>query len=168
MKVFVTIDTTDLSNFNQMLEWKDQDGNNLQLVNGLSVLKRLDKEDDEVLKEELHKLMDDCDVVAVVIDKATKSFKKFTRWQMEYAAASHIPTIALNVNGIRSVDYDRCTAFMKKTLSLHLAFQEKIFAYALANWPEEYSKKALAEEKKTYRYSNDLYASLGLQTADFA
>ena len=78
------------------------------------------------------------------------------------------PVIALNLNGIRSVDYDRCPTFLKKNLSMHITAQNEIFEYALENWPESHNKKLEEEDHKNYRYSNDVYDSLGLHTADFA
>ena len=169
MKIFLAFEgTTDLEFLDIFKSWRTKDGKPYDAFNLLSELKKIDKVDDEELKASMQQAMSKADVFAIVIGPKTKSFRKFTRWQVEYAVNSGKPVIAININGIRSVDFDRCPTFLKKNLSMHITAQNEIFEYALENWPNSHAEKLAKEDHKNYRYSNDVYESLGLHTADFA
>lgn len=169
MKIFLAFEgTTDLEFLDEFATWKDKNGKTYDAFNLLSEVKKIDKVDDETLKKSMQDAMSKADFFAIVIGPKTKSFRKFTRWQVEYAVNSGKPVVALNLNGIRSVDFDRCPTFLKKNLSMHITAQNEIFEYALENWPASHSGKFAKEDHKNYRYSNDVYESLGLHTADFA
>ena len=169
MKIFLAFEgTMDLEFLDIFNSWKDSNGKKYDAFNLLSELKKIDKVEDDILKANMQAKMKEADIFAIVIGPKTKSFRKFVRWQIEYAVASGKPVIAINLNGIRSVDFDRCPTFLKKNLSMHITAQNEIFEYALTNWPASYKEKFEAEDHKNYRYSNDVYESLGLHTADFA
>ena len=82
--------------------------------------------------------MDEAKVVVVLFGQYTKSYRRFTRWQIEYAINTDKPIIAININGIRSVDFDRCPTILKKNLAVHIASQAPILEYALMNWPQSH------------------------------
>lgn len=169
MKIFLAFEgTCDLEFLDTFKTWKDKDGKPYDAYTLLSELKKIDKVDDDALKASMQDAMSKADVFAIVIGPKTKSFRKFTRWQVEYAVSSKKPVIAINLNGIRSVDFDRCPTFLKKNLSMHITAQNEIFEYALEKWPASHLEKLAEEDHKNYRYSNGVYESLGLHTADFA
>lgn len=169
MKIFLAFEgTEDLEFLDEFSKWKDKEGKAYDAFNLLKEAKRIDKDDDETLKAKMQEAMSGADFFAIVIGPKTKSFRKFTRWQIEYAINSGKPVVAMNLNGIRSVDFDRCPSFLKKNLSMHITAQNEIFEYALENWPASHQKKLALDDHKNYRYSNDVYESLGLHTADFA
>ena len=169
MKIFLAFEgTTDLEFLDTFKSWHGKDEKPYDAFNLLSELKKIDKVDDDTLKASMQQAMSKADIFAIVIGPKTKSFRKFTRWQVEYAVNSGKPVIAINLNGIRSVDFDRCPTFLKKNLSMHITAQNEIFEYALENWPASHKEKYNEGDHKNYRYSNDVYSSLGLHTADFA
>ena len=169
MKIFVAYEgTTDLEFANEIKNWVDKEKNPYDLFDALDELKLIDKMDDDKLKMNMQNNMSSADLFVVVIGPKTKSFRKFVRWQVEYAVNSGKPVIAINLNGIRSVDFDRCPTFLKKNLSMHITAQNEIFEYALENWPQSHYQKFAKEDHKTYRYTTDVYDKLGLHTADFA
>lgn len=156
--------TNDLVPYKQILEWEFSSSGKYNFIDGLDLYKQLDKINDELLKSQVRERMELANICVLLITKTTKSFRRFIRWQIEYAINNNMPIIAINVNGIRSVDYDRVPTILKKNLAMHIAFQAKILEYALDNWPESHYQYKLKENKNSFKYSEDIYNELGLET----
>lgn len=166
-KIYVAYDAANDHDFyEQMQEWVQSDETPFNFINGYEFAKQIDKVNDDVLKAKIFERMNESSVCVLLIGKATKSFRRFVKWQIEYAINSGKPIIAININGIRSVDYDRCPTILKKNLSIHIASQAPILEYALLNWPASHQKHCEQEKKFTCRYSNDVYDELNLETYD--
>lgn len=166
-KVYVAYDAdNDHDFYEQITDWVKSDNTSFNFINGYEYSKLLDKVNDDILKAQILARMDESSVCVLLIGKKTKSFRRFVRWQIEYAINSGKPIIAVNINGIRSVDYERCPTILKKNLSIHIASQAPILEYALLNWPASHEKYHAAEKNATYRYSNDIYDELNLETYD--
>lgn len=166
-KIYVCLDNTmDLETYEIMKTWKQSNGEKFKFYDGLDLCREIEKLDDDVVKEKIRSRMLESKVCVVLIGKFTKSYRKFTRWQIECAIEKQIPIIAINANGIRSVDFDRCPTILKKNLAIHISFQEPILEFALENWPA--SDLIHREEGKLtmYRYQNKVYDDLHLETYD--
>lgn len=165
--VYLAFDgTNDLEQFKQIQEWEFSNNQKYTFIDGLDLYKQLDKTNDEVLKAQVRERMNLANVCVLLINKTTKSFRRFIRWQIEHAINNNMPIIAINVNGIRSVDYDRVPTILKKNLAIHIAFQAKILEFAIDNWPESHNQYSLKEVKNSFKYSEEVYNSLGLETFD--
>ncbi len=166
-KIYVAYDgANDNKYYNEIKEWKQSDGSSFDMIDGYDIYQSIDKVDDETLKAKLQERMNQAKVCVLLIGEFTKSYRKFTRWQVEYAINSQMPIIAMNVNGIRSVDFDRAPTSIKKNLSLHISYQEAILELALKNWPQSHQKYLEKEKKYNIRYDNSVYDALGLETYD--
>jgi GTPase Era involved in 16S rRNA processing len=166
-KIYVAYDgTNDYETYKQIQEWVDSNGEQFNFFDAIDLYKKLDKVEDELLKSQVRERMSTADVVVLVVAKTTKSFRRFIRWQIEYAINNNIPIIAMNVNGIRSVDYDRIPTILKKNLAMHIAFQGPILEYALNNWPESFKVHLSKELKNSFKYTEDIYNDLGLIPSD--
>lgn len=170
-KIYVAYDgKNDLNYYMEMKNWIQSDGSNFQFYDGYDLYKKLEKIPDEDLKLEIRERMKLSEVCVLLISKTTKRYRKFIRWQTEAAINGNIPIIAVNVNGIRSVDYDRIPMILKKkkqTISLHITFQAPILEYALLHWPDDFRMHLEKGNIYTFRYSNDIYESLNLYTSDY-
>jgi hypothetical protein len=166
-KIYVAYDgSNDLNTYENVKGWVQSNGAPYDFIDGYDIFKEIDKTNDDVLKVRLRESMTSVKVCVLLIGQFTKSYRKFTRWQIECAINNDIPIIAININGIRSVDYDRCPTILKKNLSIHIAFQSAILEYALENWPQSHKEHRLQEKNLTYRYGNSVYESLHLETFD--
>ena len=164
-KVYVAYDVTnDHKYFEELTKWEQTDGSNYNLINGTDILKKIDKVNDDILKTDLRLRMAEADVCLLVVGEKTKSYRKATRWQVENAIATNMPIIVINPNGIRTVDFDRIPAAVKKCLSLHIAYQSLILEVALLNWPKSHQQYLEKEKKYNIRYANSVYEALGLET----
>lgn len=166
-KIYVAHDgATDRSFYEHMQTWKQSDESSFNFIDGYEFFKKLDKVDDDVLKSQIYEKMDEANICVVLIGQFTKSYRRFIRWQIEYAINKDKPIIAVNINGIRSVDFDRCPMSLKKNLSMHIASQAPILEYALLNWPQSHKKHRAEENNRTFRYANNVYEELKLETFD--
>lgn len=166
-KVYVAFDNlNDLEAYKQIKLWKQNDESDFNFVDGFDICKEIEKTNDEILKDRLKQRMLECRICVVLIGKVTKSYRKFTRWQIECAINNDIPIVAINTNGIRSVDFDRCPTTLKKNLSIHISFQTPIFEFALENWPDSHKQHRQDGKNLNYRYSNEIYEKLNLETYD--
>lgn len=164
-KIYVAFDgVNDYEFYNQMLSWEQSDGTKFNFINGYEYYLQLDKVNDDILKAKIQERMNESDVCVLLIGLATKSYRRFVRWQIEHAINTNKPIIAININGIRSVDYDRCPTVMKKNLAVHIASQAPILEYALLNWPQSHLEYKALEKNQSYRYPNSIYDELHLET----
>lgn len=168
-KIYVAYDgKNDSVFFKQMKKWKQSDGSLFDFFDAfdLSVdiekIKEIDRFKEDALKKVLQERMRESSICILLCSKTTKSYRKFIRWQIEFAIASNMPIIVCNVNGIRSVDYDRCPTVLKKNLSLHITFQPEMVEYACERWPESHAKHREKNHTYTIRYSEKIYEKLGL------
>ncbi|MDD3191141.1 MAG: TIR domain-containing protein [Bacilli bacterium] len=166
--VYVAFDgKNDIKEFANFEEWEKTENYPFHFINGMEVALRLDKESDEVLKKKLGELIDSCAIFVVLVTKTTKSFRRFVKWQVEYAIEKGMPIIVSNTNLIRSVDYDRCPMKLKKALSLHIANNQEIVSYALLNWPASHQDHLQNERIQTFRYEKELYDFYHIKTSPF-
>lgn len=164
--VYVAFDgKNDFQEFKTFESWENESNYPYHFINGMEVALRLDKESDEQLKKKLSQLIDSCSTMIVLVTKTTKSFRRFVKWQIEYAIEKKIPIIVVNTNFIRSVDYDRCPTKLKKALSLHIAYHHEVILYALENWPISHNDYLQKEIVQTFRYDQELYESFNLVTS---
>lgn len=161
-KVFVAFDgEADLQFYNKMKEFKDSNNESFDLINCYDFKSKFDKVSDEILKVEIHKRMSEAQVIVVFVSKTTKSMRRFIKWQVDYAVNNNFPIIAMNLNQIKSVDFDLIPTVLKRsTLSVHIPFNEKIFELALENWPKTHKSLFMKEKKGTFRYPLSVYESI--------
>ncbi len=99
--------------------------------------------------------------VIVLIGEHTKNLTKFVRWEMDVALGLDLPIIAVNLNGKRKMDSDRCPAILKGKYVIHIPFKMKIIKYALDNFPESYKNRHEHPGVDWY-YKDSVYKSLDL------
>ena len=81
---------------------------------------------------------------------------------MEQAIKQEIPIIAINLNGKRGMDENRCPIIIKDKIALHISFNQKIIEKAMSEWRE--TSQQLKREGKTgpFYYMQTVYSQLGL------
>lgn len=81
---------------------------------------------------------------------------------MEQAISMQLPIVAVNLNGLRQQDSDRCPPVIRNELALHISFRAAVLQEALETWP--ISDARLRREGRTdpYFFKNEVYARLGV------
>jgi hypothetical protein len=98
----------------------------------------------------------------VLIGESTRYLTKFVKWEMEQALALNLPIIAVNLNGLRQQDPDRCPPTIRDALAIHVSFNAKIIQYALENWPELAQRLERQREISPRYFTQGVYRQLGL------
>ena len=81
---------------------------------------------------------------------------------MEQALGLDIPIVAVNLNGRRQRDKDRCPPIIRDELAIHISFNARIVQYALERWETEYKDHRRKGESGAYYYPPEIYRRYGL------
>ena len=160
-KIYVIYDSLANSEaYKNLKNFKQSDGTNFNIYDGVKFLRSLDKVSDDELKAAIFENMDSADVVLVLLSKNVKSMRKFIKWQIEYAVSEKKVLISMNCNRLRSLDYDVTPTILKNKLSLFLPYNEKALELALLNWPKSFKEHSKNGDTGPYRYEMDVYYKL--------
>ena len=97
----------------------------------------------------------------MLVGERTRYLYKFVRWEIEICQNLDIPIIAVNLNGRRRMDPERCLPLLQGKYVVHVSFQMKIIKYALDSFPNEYQNRDPNTGGDRY-YNNDVYRNLDL------
>jgi hypothetical protein len=98
----------------------------------------------------------------VLVGDHTRFLYNFVRWEIEMCANLDVPVVAVNLNGLRQMDPDRCPPLLRDRYVVHVPFKMRIIQYALDHFPGEHARRDLTVADGPRRYTDDLYARLGL------
>lgn len=170
MKIFLGYEQTDQPAFDALQTALEVAGHEVSDCQGLK--KQCERWDDEMAIAKLKAFLKDCDVAIYLIGARTKKRNRFIRLQLKALSERRLPLIVLNLNGIRSVDFDRAPLQLYRTLSLHIANHQEIVDYSLAYWPEAFARLLAEAEtrrslfKKPFRLEQPIYEQFGLDTSE--
>ena len=162
-KTFVSFDgDSDMHYYRLMTAWKQNDNLPFSFYNAHDLNTARDTSTEESIKAQLAQRLRNSKVFVLLVGESTRYLYKFVRWEIEQAIKREMPIIAVNLNGKKSMDSDRCPPIVVNTLAVHISFNAAIMQYALENWPE--SDMSLRKEKKSgpYYYKDDTYRKFGL------
>lgn len=162
-KSFVSFDgDTDMVYYRLMQAWKQNDGIAFNFYNAHDLNTARDSSQEASIKAQLAERMRNSRVFILLVGEHTRYLQKFVRWEIEQAIKRDLPIIAVNLNGRRSMDHDRCPPVLRDELAIHVSFNAAIMQHALDNWPafHEQSRKRL--KAGPYYYKADVYSGLGL------
>lgn len=155
----------DIHYFYLMKAWKHNQNDffmdfNFYDAHEINYARDLSKE--ESIKRQLLQRLNSSNLFVVLVGEQTKFLTKFVRWEMEQALKQEIPIIAINLNGKRDLDDNRCPVILKDKLVLHISFNQKIIEKAMAEW-REISQNLKREAKfGPFSYKPTVYSQLGL------
>ncbi len=121
-----------------------------------------DSSKEESIKRQLLERLNNSNLFVVLIGEQTKFLTKFVLWEMEQAIKQEIPIIAINLNGKRELDENRCPPIIKDKLVLHISFNQKIIEKAISEWREIHQKFKKEGKSGAYTYKPTVYSQLGL------
>jgi hypothetical protein len=119
-------------------------------------------QDENYVKSRVKQRMAGSSQALVLIGERTKNLYRFVRWEIELAIDA-MPIIAVNLNGVRHMDRERCPPILREACAIHIPFTMKIIAYALDNFPSAWrSLTGLQRAAGARYYENTVYHELGL------
>ena len=116
---------------------------------------------EETVKRKLRERFSAAKQVVVLIGEHTKNLYRFVRWEIEVAQKLDLPIIAVNLNGKRQYDHERCPSILRDKYVVHVSFKSRILQYALDYFPNEYAHKGVNDESNRH-YNEEVYKKIGL------
>jgi hypothetical protein len=138
---------------NERLEFDFHDVHDLNVIT--------DRASEETVKRKLRERFGGTKHVIVLIGENTRNLFRFVRWEIDVAQGLDLPIIAVNLDGGRRYDSDRCPPILRDQYVVHVAFKAKIIQYALDHFPDEYDRRTQNSEGNRH-YPDSVYQSLGL------
>lgn len=162
-KTFVSFDgDTDMHYYRLMQAWKQNDGIDFNFYNAHDLNTARDTSQEASIKAQLAERMRNTKVFVLLIGESTRYLYKFVRWEIEQAIKRDLPIIAVNLNGKRSMDNERCPSILRDKLVIHISFNAGIMQHALDNWPSSHQRHRQHNESGPYYYKEEVYGGLGL------
>lgn len=145
-----------------MCAWKQNDNMPFSFDNAHDLNSARDSSQEESIKAQLRIRMQNSKEFILLIGENTRYLYKFLKWEIEQALARDLPIIAVNLNGMRSQDTDRCPPVLRNELSIYVSFNAAILQHALEHWPSSHMKYKTEEKSGPYYYKESVYRQLGL------
>ena len=162
-KTYVCFDgDNDIKYYRMMQAWKDNDNFNFNFYDAHDLTTIRSWSGEDTIKASLRERMRNSNLLVVLVGEKTKNCHTYVRWEIELAGKHGMPIIAVNLNGTRQMDPERCPAILREKLAIHIPFRERIMTHAQDNWPTNHTN--LTREGKTgpYYYQESIYQQLGL------
>jgi hypothetical protein len=162
-KTYVCFDAdNDIHYYRLMLAWKQSDNTNFNFYNAHDLNRLLPTSSEETIKRKLRERLLNTKVLVVLVGAQTRYLYRFVRWEMEQALKIDLPIIAVNLNGRRSMDSERCPPIIRDELAIHVSFNAAIIQYALEHWESRHHELRRANKTGPYYYKAEIYKRLGL------
>ena len=162
-KVFVSFDgDNDIHYYRLMRAWKQNDNSSFNFFDAHDLNTALDTSSEATIKRRLSQRLSNTKVVVALIGTHTRYLYKFVRWELEQSIKRDIPIIAVNLNGWRKQDVNRCPPVIRDSLVIYVSYNSSIIQYALESWPSRYQKLRKQGETGPYYYTDQTYKRLGL------
>lgn len=162
-KTYVCFDgDSDIHYYRLMQAWHQSDHSTFNFYDAHDLNYARDTSLETSIKAQLRQRLLSSKVIVVLIGASTRYLYKFVRWEMEQAISLDLPIIAVNLNGLRAQDADRCPPIIKDVLAIHISFNAKIMEHALQYWPARHAEFRSSGKTGPFYYTQDTYAGLGL------
>ena len=158
LNVYVCFDSdNDFHYFRMMQTWYLKDNINFISVHEADLLgSRVESSEKEIRNK-----LKSADAFVVLIGESTR-YLKFVHWEIEQALEFNKPIIGVNLNGLRSIDIEKCPPIIEKQLTVHISFNALILQKALETWPGYHVSLRRSEKSGPHYYDPSFYTKLGL------
>jgi len=162
-RTYVSFDgDNDIHYYRLMCAWKQKEGIPFNFFNAHDLSSARDTSLEESIKQQLRMRLLNSKLFVILVGSQTRYLYKFVRWEMEQALSLDLPIIAVNLNGLRQQDENRCPPIIRDALAIHISFNAAIMQYALENWPTSHRSYRLYKKTGPYYYKSEVYRKLGL------
>lgn len=162
-KTFVSFDgDTDIHYYRLMQAWHQNDRSSFSFYNAHDLNTARDTSQEQSIKRQLRERLANSKLFVLLIGERTRYLTKFVRWEIEQAIGMDLPVIAVNLNGLRQQDPDRCPPILANELAVHVSYNPAILQYALENWAQWHFSYRAQGRSGPFYYERSVYYSLGL------
>lgn len=126
-KTFVSFDgDSDMHYYRLMTAWKQSDNISFNFYDAHDLNSARDSSLEQSIKNQLADRLRNSKVFVLLVGENTRYLYKFVRWEIEQAIKREMPIVAVNLNGKRSMDRDRCPPLLANALAIHVSFNAAI------------------------------------------
>ena len=162
-KTFVSFDgDNDMHYYRLMQAWHQNDRSTFSFYNAHDLNTARDTSLEHSIKRQLRERLLNSKVFVLLIGERTRYLTKFVRWEIEQAIGLRLPIIAVNLNGLRQQDPERCPPVLTHELAVHVSYNPAILQYALEHWPAWDASYRNQGKSGAFYYTPTVYQSLGL------
>jgi len=163
-KTYVAFDgDKDIHYYYLMKAWRNSKHTDFNFYDAHEINSARDTSQEESIKRQLRERLNNAGLFVLLIGESTRYLYKFVKWEIEQAILRDIPIIAVNLNGMKKMDNDRCPPVLTSELAIHIPFKQSIFEYAFEHWPEGHKNHREKNESGAYFYKDTVYSSLGIK-----
>lgn len=162
-KTYIAFDAdSDIHYYRLMQAWKQNDGTDFDFYNAHDIndIRQWSTEDSK--KAALRERMQNSKVFILLVGDKTKFQNTYVRWECEQALRQQLPIIVVNLNGMRSIDQDRCPLILRDELAVHISYNQAIIQNALEHWPNSHALYQSQGKTGPFYYTTEAYKQLGL------
>jgi len=161
-KTYVIFDgDNDMWAYAYMKGWKVNERVDFDFHDAHDLRPLTDRASKETVRSRLRLRFANAKQAIVLIGEHTRYLYKFVRWELEVAQELDLPIVAVNLNGSRLFDPDRCPPMLRDKFVVHVSFNVGIIRHALDNFPAEYFRR-LPTDGVNRHYGVSTYEELGL------
>lgn len=162
-KTYVCFDgDNDIHYYRLMQAWHQNDNSSFSFYNAHDINHSRDSSLESSIKAKLRIRLQNTKIFVVLIGSNTRYLHKFVKWEMEQALSLKLPIIAVNLNGNRAQDPDRCPPIIQNALAVHISFNARILQHALEHWPSMDQNLKQQGKSGPFFYTEQTYRGLGL------
>lgn len=144
-----------------MKGWKSNENVDFNFHDAHDIHPLTDRASEETVKRALRERFSNAKQLVALIGESTKNLYRYVRWELDVALGLDLPIVAVNLNGKRSRDDERCPAIIYDTYTVHVPFKAAIIQHALDNFPSEYYKRE-RNAAGSRLYNDGVYQRLGI------
>ena len=145
-----------------MQAWHQNDRSPFSFFNAHDLNMARDTSQEASIKRQLRTRLVNSKVLVVLVGERTRYLTKFVRWEMEQALQLSMPIVAVNLNGLRWRDDERCPPIIREELAMHISYNPAIMQLALEQWPDEDQVLRRQERTGPFYYFPEVYTRLGI------
>ncbi len=162
-KTYIAFDgDKDIHYYYLMKAWKSSKHVSFNFYDAHDLNTARDSSMEQTIKRRLRERMANANSLILLIGESTRYLTKFVKWEIELAINSDLPIIAVNLNGKKQMDNDRCPPVLRDALAIHIPFKQSAVEYAMDNWPQGFSTHKSNGESGPYYYKDSVYQGLGI------
>lgn len=162
-KTYVSFDgDSDIHYYYLMRAWKQADGIDFNFYDAHDLNTARDTSQEASIKNQLAARMKETKAFVLLVGDRTRYLYKFVRWEIEQALRRDLPIVAVNLNGRRAIDTEKCPPILRPELAVHVSFNAAIVQHALDHWPPFHRRKRGSHETGPFYYKEHVYRGLGL------
>ena len=144
-----------------MKGWNSHDHMDFDFYDAHDIRPLTDRAMDETIRARLRQRLSNTKQAIVLIGELTRYHHKFVRWELETCLNQRVPIVAVNLNGHRRLDLDRCPPILRDEYVVHVPLKMKIIRHALDHFPVQYANRDHMARGPLI-YGDALYQQLGL------